>query len=700
MAGTKRRSSRQAASRKRLKYLEPDTDDDYDYPGEDDLEPQTELKPHISSTSNSRRLVTRAARPQTRSKAVSKSRKAARPRLKPVGAPRKLSRRWRDGSDNTSMYVGFKGPSDHKIPAWTSLPLEILRQIFIYASSPLLEQTGTASGNAGWLIKVARTCRAFALPAFEAYYYAPPIHSELEPHLLLELMRLPKASQYIDYNVKVRRLCLDVRRLAYKAHNRPIFDLSQLVAELPQLQHLEIQHPKDRPPFRPLDVQSWYYPKMLFQVLEQSGQRLKTWRWSRDMIGTRNSVEMYNDMAMIHSGRAFEYLERLIVCSFDFNNSAEPQSEDGSDAILPGLATSIAVLPNLRDLTFISCDVVMEGFLQRLPQRLQRLELTNCLEVTSDILNQYLMTSGATLRELRLDHNTSLNLAFLTGLKANCPRLQILKMDLRYYSELVNSNDAEPLYDELLTAQDVPTWPATLRHIELVHLQRWSADAAQNLFRSLVDGATDLPDLRYLVLQAHINIAWRDRVGFRDQWIKRLQRVYLRKSDPPNPNLGSIRQFKLYNQAKAGGRAPMSDAVEIAGGVHSDDGVQTGRRIPHVDIVPDKSGGDTDGFSDSSPDQCRATRRSGRLADNQALKFGPSSADEKEAEPAQDDSDDWSRQPENHIQGLCEVVDIRIDNQRPCESQWTEGDFLDSEASGDEDWHEGVDIDADDGYIC
>lgn len=700
MARTKRRSSRQAASRKRLKYLEPDTDDDYDYPSEDGFGPQTDLKPVLPSSEKPRRHGTRAAIPQTRSKAISKSKKPARrPRLKPIGAPRKLNRRWRDGIDNTPVYKEFSGPSDRKIPAWTSLPLEILRQIFVYGSLPLLEQTGTASGNATWLIKAARTCKAFALPALEAYYYAPPVHSELEPHHLLELMRLPKTSRYIDYNIKVKRLSLDVRRLAYKAHNRPIFDLSQMVEELPQLQHLEIQHPKDSPPFRPLDVPSWYYPKTLFQAFEQIGHRLKTWRWSRDMISTRDPVDMYNDLAKVHSGRAFEYLKHLIVCGFDFNNSAEPQPEDGSDTVLPGLATSIAVLPNLNDLTFISCDIVMESFLQRIPQHLQRLELTNCLEVTSDILKQYLITSGTHLRELRLDHNTSLNLAFLTGLKANCPKLQILKMDLRYYSERVNSNDAEPLYDELLTAQDIPTWPATLRHIELVHLQRWSADAAQNLFRSLVDSAADLPDLRFLVLQAHINIAWRDRVGFRDQWIKCLQRVYLRKHEPPKPYLGSIRQFKLYKQAKAAGRVLPSNVDDIRGGFDSEDGVETGHKISHILISPCKSHeGDTDIVSDSSPNPRRTMRRSGRLAESQASKSGPSPPSETEPESAEDDSDDWRRQREKHVQGLCEVVDIRIDNQRPRESQWTEGDFLDSEASGDEDWHEGADSDADDGY--
>jgi len=48
------------------------------------------------------------------------------------------------------------------------------------------------------------------------------------------------------------------------------------------------------------------------------------------------------------------------------------------------------------------------------------------------------------------------------------------------------------------------------------------------------------------------------------------------------------------------------------------------------------------------------------------------------------------------IQGMCEVVKVRIDNLRPVETFVTEADFLDEEVSGDEDWD--GDEDGDDGY--
>lgn len=47
------------------------------------------------------------------------------------------------------------------------------------------------------------------------------------------------------------------------------------------------------------------------------------------------------------------------------------------------------------------------------------------------------------------------------------------------------------------------------------------------------------------------------------------------------------------------------------------------------------------------------------------------------------------------IQGMCDIVEIRIDNLRPTEIQVTEADFLDEEASGDDDWDGDDDADND-----
>ncbi|KAK0249618.1 hypothetical protein LTS09_015190 [Friedmanniomyces endolithicus] len=711
--GTKRRSTRQAVSRnsKRSIYAEPETDEDefdVDVDGEEEYapEPIAEEPPPRQQ----RRKPAPRTRHQTRSKSVGKSKAVAKPSLKGVGK----KRRWNTLSDSLAKgWKDFKGPSDGKIPKWTSLPIDILRDIFVFASQPLHEQTRTASANVDWLVKTARVCRAFAVPALEAYYHSPSLLTSYAPHQLHALMQ--KDEQYMHYNVKVKSLSIDVRRLAYSATNMGLFDITHFAETLPQLQHAEILHPIDEPPFRtPGKIQNWYYPERFFSTLEERGNRLKSWRWNRNMIQHVDAASAYTFIAQTHTGKSFEYLERLTVCDFGYDNSAEPiASQDGVEATAPGLASSISLLPRLKDLTLISCEVLVDKFLERLPKDLERLEITNCLELTSDMLQTYLVSGGSQLRELVLNHNPALNMSFLTGLERDCPRLEVLKMDLRYYSERLNSNDAQALYDELLTADNIPTWPTTLRRLELIHLQRWAAEAAQNLFRSLVEGAAHLPDLRHLVLHSHLSIPWRQRAEFRDQWIDRLQRVYARRSKPPNPHLGSLKQFRMWKLAQADGWDFKDNGRARTRGDESNDEFSLGRRISHVAISPARPrGADVEVYSDASPEKKQVeqdvgVRRSRRVAEASQTPVSGSPPAGGAVDNTSNDEDDegveegWEGQEETFVQGLCTVVDIRIDNQRLREDQFTEGDFLDSERSGDEDWHEGDEDGSDDGvYAC
>nr|POE93038.1 hypothetical protein CFP56_64145 [Quercus suber] len=694
----KRRSTRQAATRKRSRYAEPDTDDSFD---ESEVGVEENYASRINSTQATqipaRKKVKRTRKlhhkPQTRSRTTetskSKSTRSNRTTIKSFGSVRKAN------VQHESSSKTFKGPSDNKSPRWTSLPIAILRDIFIYASQPLHEATITASSNAAWLLRAARTCRMFAEPALEAYYRSPALHTSLQPHHLLELLQIPKDKRTFDYNVKIQALTIDVRYLAYTAPHRPLFPLSTLVTEIPQLHHLEISHPHDDPPFRVSGrLQSWYYPKDLFSALENSGHRLQSWKWGREMISLPDPTMMYAFMASVHTGRSFETVQRLVLRGFNFIDSAEPHAEEGSAEVPLGLAKSIALLPNLRDLTFISCDIVEKKFLLDLPLTVERLELTNCLEVHSDMILEYLKTSGAQLRELVLNSNISLNWAFLSGLKSACSKLEVLKMDLRYYSEKDNSNDARPLYDSLLTITDVPTWPTTMRHLELVHPQKLPKDGAENLFRSLIDAAEELPDLRYIVLQAHINdVSWRDRIPFREEWVGRLERVFLRKSQPPSSYMGSLRQFRLWKQEAL----PAADVSASKYASSLDEPLMT-RRMIQVAISPAESSSHVNDGYHALVNPPR--RRSLRVAENHnglTSASGTPGPDSDSDEETADTDDDWRTHTEKYIQGLCDVVDVRIDNQRPRENQFTEKDFLDEEVSGDEDWNENAD-EIEDGY--
>jgi hypothetical protein len=675
-ATTKRRSGRQAATRKRSKYVDPESEDDFML--DDEYLPESVAPAPATAPAPKRRKVSRKThRPQTRSKAAK-----AKTQTRIIGQSRKP--RTTD-ADNVEARK-FKGPSDGKIPDWTSLPLAILRDIFVFASQPL------DSDSASSLLKTARTCRAFSEPALEAYYYAPAILTTLHPHHLLELLRI-RQNRYINYNTKVKRLQFEMTMLSYTAHNRPLFDLSELVAELPQLHHLEITNPIDRIPYRRIKLQQWFYPANLFQTLEEHSHRLKTWRWSRDMISDASLVndpyQLFPYMAAVHEGKAFKSLESLYICGFDVDDSLPAITGEDDEQITLDMPWTIAKLPNVRDITFISCNIVRDDFLNKLPPNLERLEITNCWKLNSDILSDYLREKGSHLKELVLKHNITLNLAFLTSLATSCPRLETLIVDGHYYSERQSTNDADPEYEELLGASHVPTWPTTLRHLSLMHLSKWAQEGGTNLFRSLVDGASSLHNLRHLEIKAHINIPWRDRAGFRDMWTDRLQRVYLRRNNPPNPYHGSRRQFELWKQVKAknGGKDVPDVEFDVA---------LNPNRLSHIRISPHKPTGDTDVYDTdvtSSPAP-KATRRSTRVKHSQPS-TEPESVSDNESDTVSEDGHE-EQGTSLFVQGLCHVVEVAIDNQRPRENMFSERDFLDTERSGDEDWNEEAEIEFED----
>lgn len=524
-------------------------------------------------------------------------------------------------------------------------------------------------------MSAARTCRAFLLPALEAYYESPILTTLAHPHLLLDLLETPNESRRLNYNVKVRSLRLDVQMLAYTATHRGHVDIGRLVLQLPQLQNMEIRHPRNEPPFRPRALQRWTYPASLLDSLVGREIRLKSWRWVREMFAEADPTSLYESMVRFHTSPPFESIRRLVICDFNAGDIVEASNPDLSGRMdAAGLASTIGILPNLKDLTFVTCEVVVNKFLEHLPPGLERLELTNCLELTSDMLTGYFASHGSSLKELELNHNPALNMAYLTGLQVGCPRLEVIKMDLRYFSERVNSNDADPLYDDLLGSDDIPTWPSFLRSIEFLHLQRLSQTAAEHLFNSLLGNAQVLPDLHHLVIHAHIDIPWRDRAGFRDLWIGRLTRVFLARQKDPAPYLGSLLQFRMWKQPKV--EPVVRKIAHVALPVH--------RPSTEVETEP-------------------APRRSQRVIEHVAnqVSGSVSSASTSPVSDASDNSDDESdddSDDEYFIQRSCRVVDIRIDNQRPRENQFTEGDFLDSEASGDEDWHEGADNEPDARY--
>jgi hypothetical protein len=233
----------------------------------------------------------------------------------------------------------------------------------------------------------------------------------------------------------------------------------------------------------------------------------------------------------------------------------------------------------------------------------------------------------------------------MTILAQSCSNLQRLKMDISMH-DLSSFHDLEPHFPHLFCEKDVATWPPKLQDIELIQLRRWDDTMAEAFFTSLINAAPTLPDLRRLVISAILKIQWRERASFREKWIAKLERVFLRRSKAPNPNLRSLRKRPL-NPGQPAGSDDLTASPDLA-----DPGNGIG-----VPLTMSK-------------------RQSSRLAERKSF----------EAEDSAQSGDDESGL--DIIQGMCNVVTIRIDNQRPTDTQFNEDDFLDTERSGDEDWNE------------
>ncbi|THX11779.1 hypothetical protein D6D13_04586 [Aureobasidium pullulans] len=696
---SKRRSVRQAITRKRSRYLDPDTDDDFDIAeGQDSAEehlqsPEPEQKRHKTT----KRRTSKPSPRETRSKAK-----------KPTPKKSPLSRKAKHASKPTKLPAPAAPPvpSDGIIPKWQTLPYEILSQIFSYAFAAELEHEtgGVASRRVNhpntWIMKTARkVCRAFSEPALTAFYRAPNLLAARWLEDFSAIVKQPNDQHLYSYNMKVTSIEVSARNLESFARNTSL-SFSETVSKLPRLSSLLITHQLDEPPYEYQGrLPRWRYPLNLFEALDSNKIHLECWRWNANLIeqqdGKAELQGLTEYMAGVHQRPSFQSLRHLTVSHLPaIAAEALTPEEEAADVAFGKI---FADLPKLETLSFESCDRLSLQMLLQLPSTLKTIKFINCMPLNSDMLSEFLVSHGHSIQELVLDHNPFLDLAFFTALRTTCPKLKSLRMDLYDHRENHFRHFGEPKYESLLLEDETPTWPSSLQTLELVHLQKWGANAAQNLFRSLVESADSLPDLRRLVLQAHINISWRDRAAFRDQWIERLRRVYQRYPQDPDPNLASLRAFRQWKERLADNAAK-----------------ERSRTISQVEVVVRKPSLVTQ-TSQASDDEPLAKRRSRRIIKPASPPPLPTPPTEKRVvrgrrKQGRRDSDaisvvsgdnagdgeDWRNTPEKFIQGLCNVVDIRIDNQRPREEQFNETHFLDSEASGDEEWTEGAEVEAED----
>lgn len=601
-----------------------------------------------------------------------------------VGRIRKPNR----ASDATPEATSI--PSDGHKPVWQSLPYHVLLQIFVYASHPLHDENLKPTTSISWLTQLAHMCTMFTKPALTALYRNPPIFAmrqnrrDLVHHLIQ-----PPVGAHEDYQVMPKRLTLDATQMSTLTDpTHSVADLAALVKALTTLREIDIFDPVDRPPYRGRlrRVRRWVYPDELFAALRETKLRLHGWRWNSTYC-PRGPLWMKS----IHCDQAFQSLREATLVKYHPEPSREDEEEDDGNTaptMEELVGSALAVLPNLRSLTFETCGIVRGRLLPLLPTNLVSLSIINCGELLSDALSSFLTSHGTHLEELVLHHNQALNLSFLVDLKQSCPRLEVLRMDTTYYSSLVMSSDNEPLYETLLGEDEVPTWPSSLRTLDMQYLRKWNSTSASNFFQSLIDSAEDLPSLQDLTIIAMVDTDWRQRAEFRRKWSATFQAVFARKWEPPNPHLASLKAFRLWKEKQVASTPESTEQADDKDKVDSFiEGVSEEAAEPQI---AEESDSDAPLLfkRKKQEEQWGSTRLRSRAKANASYDEGSeASGSDEEAE----DEEQFS-----FIQGQCHTVIFRIDNFRPREEIYAEADFLDAEPSGDDEWN-GNDEAADEG---
>jgi hypothetical protein len=589
------------------------------------------------------------------------------------------------------------------IPDWASLPYLVLVQIFRHAAAPLTELQ-----QARWLVAASGVCRAFAEPALTALYETPPLLSRSMAHGLVSLLSKDPSTTMFNYRRKVQELSIDVEEIASKTYRGQPLDLKALISNLPRLEFIQFFHRKDDPPYRTLDGSlRWHYPAALFEALNgkrdsSEGQnsanhaRLVGWQWNRRLMGQDLDLA---GLEAFHRTPPFQGLKTVSFVNYQVPSLHAKASADAAElaaqdqAFIQGLANAITALPALEHLSIESSTAANEQLLPLLPKSLKTLELVNCWDVNGEDFASYLLSSGHQLRRLVLRHNQSLSASFLTVLGTACPNLEVLLMDFKTYKHHEFYHDSDPSYDHLLTADQTPDWPESLETLQLLNMKKWTAEAAETLLQSLVDSAPRLLKLRRVDLKAMLSIPIHQRSQLRNKWDRKLRQVFLREKEDPQP-LFSLRKpaqksnlepaenatkkpRKAARALSANSPSRRSGRIALKWSSSSSRASSVGRDLRSGLGRPSYAEPDTDEDEDDDEEEQQNGEEAGR----------PSSGESEPTSPAASAPGSGEEVPFRH--GMCEKVEIQLDNQKSAETTLTMDDFLDSEADdlSDDDWY-------------
>ncbi|SPO05634.1 uncharacterized protein DNG_08321 [Cephalotrichum gorgonifer] len=586
-------------------------------------------------------------------------------------------------------------------PDWLTPALQVFwPEVFRYAAS---DSVGLKQG---WLLQMATVCTAFCRPALAVLYDSPRITSDNKMQKLIATLSLSDTLYY--YRSKIHSLHLGPEFLPKDT------TMKTLISLLPRLKHVSVTHELDQPPYRHLDMMGRRTDPEFWRILDdrmdsragmiEKPSPILSWKWSGRLLP--DFLLASEGIIRLHTVGPLQDLTKLHLVNFpplwydatqsqlwgeDFNRVALPMGpplpEYGipiEEHVVAGQCSRVMnSLGHLEHLVLEACCVSGELLLPSLPHRLKHLEITHCWNVLSEHLGPFLVSHGQDLVTLILNHNSALDLGFLVDLGKSCPKLEKLVVNMACYKS-PETHSADPEFELALEEGAIPTWPSSLRHVELVHVRPWTPDAAVMLLDSLINSARDLPNLRYLVVKSMLDLGWRQRAELKTEWLGRLQAVFLRPpSKPPTP----IRS--LPKPAPAPPVAATKDNDELAGSKRN-------KARPRPGATPTPA-------SAPAPATRRSRRISGHHSDDSTAKndrkrpmyVEPPSDPEEDADGEfSDDNDDSDAelsdaldiQPpgsprdddETFVQGLCERVELMIENHKLAEVQFDMDDFMDA----------------------
>ncbi|KAI0131027.1 hypothetical protein F4814DRAFT_404578 [Daldinia grandis] len=604
-------------------------------------------------------------------------------------------------------------------PPWATLPYHVLLCVLDNVATPIRDLSSRredVSEAVDSLMAAARVCKTFLEPALANLYKCPPFYHhwrytkapQTSLSQFIDTLNLPLDTTIVNYRPKVEILQMEVASTLTPRYGTNYLNLQTVVQNLPRLSSMELYHESDEPPYRKLDehVRFKCAADDLMQTLAgrkandaTAPTQLKSWRWNSRLTSESLSLDK---LAGFHLNSSFASLQKVAFVNYQLASWGLSARQQSSEEIerqnhrkISQLSACISALPNLEHLILESCTLVNGLLLDQLPTSLKHLELINCWELTAGDLVDFLLTHGSHLQSLTINHCQSLSLAFLPTLQSACPRLQHLYMDLSYFRHHEHYADNKPEYDVLLTEDDVPTWPSSIQSIEILHMRKWGRRAAETFFQSLVRSASDLPHLRRLALRVALDIGWRQRQELREFWVDKMARVFKRKTKSP-------RDSKAVRPPPT--RPQRQGQKELKPKILTPEALPKRRstRIANLSPAPTSSEGESNYLSKAELTRASAISRELKRLKGSGLLLKERDADDEESEDelaaGHSDQSQLRRKvrkvtrhlsDDGFVHGLCDVVDIQVDNHRPMERQFDMEDFLDSPEDSDPDWDGG-----------